>query len=198
MSQVVETQAPEDADLVEIDENATLNHKTDIINKLGTEIIMPGQVYDQKQKLDYGGMLMSGNQGAFSLSGSRTTVKGAPGVVISKQITVPGTAILSGASLICEGNTPAILVKATGRLVLNDCHIVKGDNLQSAVTDAYIVVEDGGYLVVQSSIFYGSQSNTGHLVYNYGNTLNAAVIGCIDLSDIVSPFHHVHHLYVVP
>ena len=182
MSQVVETQAPEDADLVEIDENATLNHKTDIINKLGTEIIMPGQVYDQKQKLDYGGMLMSGNQGAFALSGSRTTVKGAPGVVISKQITVPGTAILSGASLICEGNTPAILVKAAGRLVLNDCHIVKGDNLQSVATDAYI----------------GSQSNTGHLVYNYGNTHNAAVIGCIDLSDIASPFHHVHHQYVVP
>jgi len=198
MSTIVATQVGADASLAEIDENATVNQKTDIINALATDIVMPNQALEQLPKLDYGGLLLSGSHGGFEVKGSRTTINGAPGSVIKKQVRVTGTAILSGLHLLCEGNTPAVLVTESGRLVLTDCHIFKDDNKQAAATDAYIVVEDGGYLVAQGSIFYGNQSNTGHLVYNYGNVHNAAAIGCIDLSDIASPFHNVHHVYVVP
>ena len=54
MSTIVATQVESDASLAEIDENATVNQKTDIINALATDLVMPNQVLQQRRTLDYG------------------------------------------------------------------------------------------------------------------------------------------------
>jgi|TARA_R100001163_G_scaffold65349_1_gene62220 hypothetical protein len=191
MSGVVATQVDSDASVEEIDENATANQKTEILNALATEVVMPGQLYRQSSKLDFGGLLMAGSQGGFEVKGTRTTVNGMPGSVVRKQIVVNGTAVLSNMTLVCDGNTPAVVVRDGGRVALKNCHIVKGDNKHSAATDAYILMETGSYASVVSCVFYGTQSNTGSLVYNQDavNTNRGSVIGCINLTDIAAaPF----------
>ena len=191
MSTVVATQVDADADLAEIDKNATLNQKTDIINALATKIVMPGQVLQQSSVQDFGGLVMSGGHGGFEVKGTRTTVNGMPGTVIKKQIVVTGTAVLSSMTLICEGNTPAVVVRDGGRVALKNCHIVKTDNSHSAATDTYVLMETGSYASAVSCVFYGTQANTGSLVRNEdaGNTNRGSIVGCINLTDIAAtPF----------
>lgn len=65
MSTVIATQVNADADLEEIENNATLNQKTEIINALATQIVMPNQVLQQSSTQDFGGLILSGNHGGF-------------------------------------------------------------------------------------------------------------------------------------
>ena len=91
------------------------------------------------------------------------------------------------------------MVKDGGRLILRAAHVTKADNQHAGRSSADIKVESGGYLSVSDSIFYGNQSNTGHIIYNYNvpNT-TVAVLGSINLTDIASPFHHVNYIQVIP
>ena len=191
MSTVIATQVNADADLEEIENNAKLNQKTEIINALATQIVMPNQVLQQSSTQDFGGLILSGNHGGFQAKGTRTTVNGMPGTVIKKQIGVTGTAVLSNMTRICEGNTPAVLIRDGGRVALKNCHIVKTDNLHSAATDTYVLMETGSYASVVSCVFYGTQANTGSLVRNEdaANTNRGSIVGCINLTDIAAtPF----------
>ncbi len=191
MSTIVATQVESDASLAEIDENATVNQKTDIINALATDLVMPNQVLQQRRTLDYGGLLLSGSHGGFEAKGSRTTIKGSPGSVVRKQIVVTGNVTLSNLTLVCDGNNPAIVVRNNARLALNNCHIVKADNKQLAATDTYLLMETGSYAAFIGCVFYGNQSNTGALVYNQdaGATNRGSVVGCVNLTDVVAaPF----------
>ncbi len=200
MTKVVSTQAPYDSDASEIDANATVNHQTEILNGMATIVVMPEQGLNQTSKLDFGALLLAGNHGGFEAKGSRTSVSASPGAVIRKQIIVSGTAIISNATLICSGNTPAVTIRSGGRLVLKNCHISKGDNLHSSATDAYILMETGSYASVVSSVFYGTQSNTGSLVYNQDavNTGRGSVIGCVNLTDVAAtPFVNIAAANVV-
>tara|TARA_R110002020_G_scaffold30836_4_gene96842 strand:+ start:4845 stop:5459 length:615 start_codon:yes stop_codon:yes gene_type:complete len=191
MSTIIATQVGADASLAEIDENATVNQKTDIINALATDIVMPNQALEQLPKLDYGGLLLAGSHGGFEAKGSRTTVNGSPGSVVRKQIVVTGNVVLSNMTLVCEGNTPAVVVRNNARLALNNCHIVKSDNQQAVATDTYLLMETGSYAAFIGCVFYGNQSNTGALVYNQdaGATNRGSVVGCVNLTDVAAaPF----------
>tara|TARA_R100000808_G_C2150387_1_gene159116 strand:- start:2604 stop:3218 length:615 start_codon:yes stop_codon:yes gene_type:complete len=191
MSKVVATQAPPDASLSEIDENATTNQKTDIINALAVDLVMPNQVLEQRQTLDYGALLLAGSHGGFQAKGSRTTINGSPSSVVRKQIVVTGNVALSNLTLVCDGNNPAVVVRNNARLALNNCHIVKADGKQAAATDTYLLMETGSYAAFIGCVFYGNQSNTGALVYNQdaGSTNRGSVVGCVNLTDVVAtPF----------
>ena len=191
MSGVIATEVDPNATAEEISSNATENQKTNIINALATETVMPGQSFLQASSLDFGGLLLSGKQGGFEVKGTRTTVNGMPGAVVRKQIVVDGTAVIANMTIVCDGNNPAVVVRDGGRVALKNCHIVKGDNKQSAATDAYVLMETGSYASVVSCVFYGTQSNTGSLVYNQDavNTNRGSVIGCINLTDVAAaPF----------
>lgn len=169
-----------------------------IVRALGEGVTTPGDRVEMPQK-DHSGLYVSYSEnGGFIQSETKSVITAAPGTTFNRQITIKGTVIMTNCFIDCFENEPGIIVEDTGRLILRGCHITKGDNKQTAATDAYIQVNNGGYLVVSDCVFHGEQSNIGHLVYNYGNVHNAAVMSSIDLSDIAAPFHNVHHVYVVP
>lgn len=170
------------------------------IRALGLQVIEPESAVNFERK-DFGGIYVPGGEyGGFKSPGGRHTVVCAPGVKFKKPIQVEGVLILANAFLDCENNSPAITVLATGRLILQQCQITKGDNLQKAAADTYVQVMAGGYASINSCIFHGTQTNTGALVYN-ADALNpgrVAVSGAMNLTDIAAPYTNVTYSQDVP
>ena len=160
-----------------------------IIRALGTQVINPGDGIDFKQLDREGIFIPVGEYGGFTASGSRQSAVCAPGAIFDKQIVVSGSAIISGAILNCERNIPAIVVSSSGRLILSGSHISKSDDLQAAgSTNAYILVEAGGFASINGCVFHGDQSDNGSLVYHADavNTGRVAVVGSMNLTDVIT------------
>jgi len=163
-------------------------------------VVDPGSGVSFNQKDREGIFVPSGDYGGFDVTGSRQILTGSPGTSFKKAITVYGSLILSNAFLECEGNVPAIIVKSGGRLLLSGCHISKADKKQGA-TDCYISVETGGFASINNCMFHGTQTDTGNLVRNNDalNPNRAAVVGCVNLSDVVTvPYFQVAYAQDVP
>lgn len=174
-----------------------------IVRALGTQVVAPSNGFRFQQKSKEGIFVSSGEYRGFGASGTHQTVTCSPGSLFSRQIVVTGSLILNNAILDCHRNTPAIVVKSTGRLLLSGCHISKDANIQTAATDRYVSVETGGYASINNCIFYGDQSATGSIVYNDDavNIGRVAVTGCVNLTDILVPaqaFTNVGYVQVVP
>ena len=194
MKSVVHTPPQAGASRLQIDDKLSVNHQLETINKIATDIVRPGEEMKQTGKLDNGTLMLAGEHGGFEVKGDRSVVHAAPGSTVKKQVVVTGKTMLSGATLSCDGNTPAVLVKDGGRLVMSDCHITKDDNRQALATDTYISIATGGYATLRGCIFYGSQTDTGALVHNDDplNPNRVAVVGCMNLTDVVTtPFVNV-------
>lgn len=171
-----------------LSDNLTQNHTLDSVNRVGYDVIQAGSIIKENKKLDNGVYLLAGDHGGFQVEGSRSAVVAAPGSVVKKQITITGQGIITGVSVVCDGNKPAVVVKSGGRLILKDCHITKVDNLQKVASDSYVLVESGGYATINGCMFHGSQSNIGALVYNDDaiNPSRVAVVGAVNLTDVLA------------
>lgn len=135
--------------------------------------------YREIKSADFGVQLGSGSRPGFTVEAGRTSITGAPGIICTSQIRVDGSAILRNMTLVCDGNTPALVVGSSGRCVLQGCHIVKAPNISGA-SDMYIEVEDAGYLNVVGCMFHGTQSS-GYVVYNDSVHHNFVdVTGCVN------------------
>ena len=136
----------------------------------------------EQQKERNGIALGEGTHRGFELEKQLTTLVAAPGSVIETNVRITGTVIISGAILICDGNTPAITVADGATCIIKDSHISKEAGVQSAATDSYIFVEDGGNAVVMGCVFHGAQTS-GYVVYNQSVHHNHVdVTGCANLT----------------
>lgn len=170
------------------------------IRSLGLQVIDPGSAITFERK-DFGGIYVpSGDYGGFRCPPGRHRVVCAPGARLQRPIEVEGILMLSGAYLDCLNNNAAITVLPTGRLIMDQCQITKGDSLQVLATDTYVSIQTGGYASVNSCMFHGEQSNKGVLVYNAdaGNPGRVAVAGSMNLTDIAAPYTNVTYMQDVP
>lgn len=171
----------------------------DLVRRLGEEVSNPAQAIVMDKKDHVGLYVPSAEYGGFASAQTRSIISCAPGASFSKQIEITGNAIIFGAFLDCEGNTPAILIKESGRAIIQGCHLTKKNAQQTAATDSYISVETGGYVSVNGCFFHGLQTDTGTIVHNAGAGANAAVVGCVNLTDIVTtPYVNVTYTQDVP
>ena len=182
----------------------TVNRQTDqatvdVVRRLGQQVLSPGSQIKMPQANHSGLYVPFSRNNGFTHADDKSSIVCAPGTTFNRQITITGTVILSHCFIDCFNNEPGIVVKDGGRLILRAAHVTKADNQHAVATDTYIKVESGGYLSVSDSIFYGNQSNTGHIIYNYNvHNTTVAVLGSANLTDINSPFHHVHYIQVIP
>ena len=195
-----------DIPLTKLDRTASVNSKNlesayEAVRRLGEEVGNPGQAVVITKKDHTGLYLPYANYGGFASDETRSFISCAPGATFGKQIQITGNAIIHGAFLDCENNIPAVVVKAGGRVILQNCHITKKDGSQSAATDSYVAIETGGYASVNGCFFHGLQSDTGSIVYNAdaGNPGRVAVVGCVNLTDIVTtPYINITFTQDVP
>jgi len=168
------------------------------VRSIGAQIVEPGSVVTFERK-DFGGIYVpSGTYGGFTCESGRHIITCAPGTRFQRPIIIKGNVTLSNAFIEMSESSAGITIESGGCLILDGCHIIKTDNKHAAATDTYIQINDGGKCSLNNSVFYGTQSNTGHILYNYdASNKVAAVAGCANLTDIVSPFHHVHYIQVV-
>lgn len=147
-------------------------------------VFLRGDQFIERTTEDFGAVIGEGRRPGFSLASSRSVTSGVPGTVVDTQVTIDGTAILRNMTFICQGNQPAIVVAATGQAILDGCHIVKADGVQTAADDSYVLVQDGGNLNVVSCMFHGAQT-TGYGVYNGSVHHNHVdVTGCVNLTGV--------------
>lgn len=147
---------------------------------VGRFVFLRGDQFIERSNQDFGAVIAEGRRPGFALKTDRSVTTGVPGTVVEKQVTIDGSAILRNMTFICEGNTPAIVVAATGNVILDGCHIVKAEGEQSAADDNYVTVEDGGNLNVVGCMFHGAQT-TGYVVYNASVHHNHVdVTGCVN------------------
>lgn len=147
---------------------------------IGKNVAASGDAVLENQENDFAIVVGYDERPGFLVQKGRVVVSGVPGTISDKQITVAGSAIIRNMTLKCEGNEPALIVNGTGRCILQNCHIVKGDGLQGAA-DSYLSIEAGGYLNVISCMFHGTQTN-GFVVSNAGAANNVDVTGCVNLT----------------
>jgi hypothetical protein len=170
------------------------------IRGLGSQVIDPESAVTFERK-DFGGIYVpSGIYGGFNCPAGRHVITCAPGARFQRPVEVLGTLVLIGAYLDCLDNQAAITVLDGGRLILQSCQITKGDNQQKVAGDTYIAINTGGYASINGCVFHGAQTNTGVLVYNNDavNPGRAAVVGAMNLTDIVSPYTNVSYSQDVP
>ena len=149
---------------------------------LGKNQALNGDAIVENQTDDYAVLLGYDERPGFTAKSNRLVYSGVPGTITNKQVVVEGSAIIRNMTMICEGNTPALLVKETGKCILENCHIVKLDNLQTA-TDSYVSVENAGVLNVVGCMFHGAQT-AGFVVSNPAPApiANVDVTGCVNLT----------------
>ena len=149
---------------------------------LGKNKAMNGEAFVENQTSDYSIILGFDNRPGFTTATNRAVISGVPGTITDKQIVVAGSAIIRNMTLICDRNTPALLVKETGRCVLENCHIVKSDGLQGA-KDSFVIVENAGILNIVGCMFHGVQP-AGFVVSNPVPALitNVDITGCVNLT----------------
>lgn len=184
-------------------DRGVMNPYMAIVRSLGKTVVQPGGRINEEAKADDGVFVPSGQYGGMTAAANRGQVGFAPGALVTKPIEVTGKTILYGASLRCDGDTPAVTVKTGGYLVIRGCHITKGDNEQGGVS-TYILIEDGGFAMVDGCMFHGQQSDTGSLVRNDNPAVapgpgRVAVVGCVNATDVVtSPFVNISFTQYVP
>lgn len=169
------------------------------IRSLGAQVVAPGSAITFQRK-DFGGIYVpSGAYGGFTVESGKHIIKCAPGVRFDKPIIIEGTLILSGAYIEMPDAAAGITVANGGRLILDQCQIIKADNKHTTAKQTYIQIDIGGVCSVSNCVFHGEQANTGYVVYN-DNALGSevAVLGSINLTDIASPFFNVGYTQVVP
>ncbi len=138
--------------------------------------------YREIENADFGVQMGSGTRPGFTVKADRVSLTGAPGMICISQILIEGTAILRNMTLVCSDNTPAIVIAAGGRCVLQGCHILKASGI-SAAANNYVEVADGGLLNVVGCMFHGAQS-AGHVVTNAGAAANVDITGCVNITGI--------------
>jgi len=173
------------------------------IRRLGRSVVMPGSQIKQDEKIDAGAFVLMGEYGGMKASADRSFVVFSPGSTVTKQVEVTGKLVLNGANLKCEGDSPAVVVKSGGYLIARGCHISKDDNEQSALS-TYILIEDGGFAMIEGCMFHGVQSGVGSLVRNDNAAVppgpgRVAVAGCVNASDVTTtPFVNMSYAQYVP
>tara|TARA_Y100000592_G_scaffold99549_2_gene175981 strand:- start:2139 stop:2696 length:558 start_codon:yes stop_codon:yes gene_type:complete len=161
-----------------IEQREALN-QLDIKDALGSNVIFKEESVQERKNANNSFFLGAGRRTGFSLKEIRGTVYLAPGAVVRSQVVVSGSAIIRGGTFICDGNTPAINVTATGKLILIGASIVKKENEQSAASDSYISVEADGHISAVGCYFYNAQAN-GFVINNAGAAGNCTATGCLD------------------
>jgi len=160
-----------------------IQKELDNLKRLSGRFVFPrGNQFIERCSVDFGGLLGEGVRPGFSVKTDRTVTSGVPGTVCNTQVVVDGTAILRNITFICSENIPAILVRATGRCILQGCHIVKTDGISGAA-DTYVSVEKGGQLNVVACMFHGAQS-AGFVVSNPAPAAatDVDITGCVNLT----------------
>jgi len=160
-----------------------IQNELDNLKRLSGRFVFPkGNQFIERTSEDFGARLGEGERPGFTVKTSRSVTSGVPGTVCNKQIIIDGTAILRNMTLICDGNVPAVLVRATGHAILQGCHIVKTDGLSGAA-DTYVSVEKGGQLNVVGCMFHGVQS-AGFVVSNPApaTVTDVDITGCVNLT----------------
>jgi hypothetical protein len=183
----------------------SVNRRTDqstvnVVRRLGQSVLNPNSQVQMPQANHSGLYVPFSENNGFTLSESKSVIECAPGTTFNRKITIKGTVILSNCFIDCFENVEGIVVQDGGRLILRSCHISKGDNKQTAASDAFIRVNSGGYLSVSDCVFHGNQNNTGKIVINddAANTGRVAVLGSMNLTDIASPYLNVGYTQDVP
>ena len=193
--------------LTDIDRNIAgdINARTEesynhIVRNLGQTMVSPLSPVTFPRK-DLGGVFVaSGKYGGFECEEGRQMVIASPGAVFSGQVVVKGTLILSSCIFNMLENNTVITIEPSGRLILNQCHIIKADNKHSAAS-TFISIKTGGFASVSNCFFHGLQSDLGSIVNNEDplNPGRAAVLGCVNLTDIVTtPYINVAYIQDVP
>lgn len=169
------------------------------VRSLGEQVIDPESAITFERK-DFGGVFVpAGTYGGFTVESGKHMITCAPGVRFQRDIVIKGTVTLCNAYIEMSSASAGLTIENGGRLILQKCQVIKADGKHSVAADTYIQVNDGGYLSVSDTIFHGTQSNTGHIIYNYNtHASTVAVLGSMNLTDINSPFHHVSYTQVVP
>jgi len=149
---------------------------------LGLYRFQSGDQVREHKAPDFGGALEGDTRPGFTTTSKRAVIGGVPGTVCTKQVIVKGTAIIRNMTLICDNNTPALLVTETGRCILENCHITKGDGVQAG-GGSYISVEAGGLLNIVGCMFHGTQT-AGFVASNPAPALitNVDVTGCVNIT----------------
>mgnify|MGYP003138368417 CR=1 FL=1 len=165
-----------------------------IVRSLGDQLITPSSEVALIKKDLGAAYVPAGSYGGAVVSGTRQSILCAPGAKFTKQVVVRGFAMIKNATLLCEGNTPAIVVEAGGSLLLSGCLVSKGD----APTDRYITVQTGGYATVSNCAFFGDQGATGTVITNEdaGNPQRVAVVGCMNLTTIIAATRYTNVTFV--
>jgi len=141
----------------------------------GASLVLAGDAFRETKDKNNAATLGSGRHAAITVKKPATSIVASPGAEVRDQIVVEGTAIISGANIICKGDSPGVKVEADGRAILLGCHISKEANTQSA-TGSYVRVENGGCLSVVGCYFHNIQAN-GFAIDNAGLIPNASVAG---------------------
>ncbi len=160
----------------------------DIVKNLGAQIVNPGGLVNFQKKDSSGVFVPAGTYGGAKLSGTKQMLSCAPGVEFTKQVIVTGSVMIRNAFFVCNQNTPAIVVKSGGSILLIDCVVSKGDGQQVAATDRYITIEAGGYGTFSSCGFFGNQATVGTIITNEdaANPNRVAVRACMNHTAIVA------------
>lgn len=183
----------------------TVNRQTDqasvnVIRRLGQEVLNPNSQVVTSQNNHVGLYVPYSINNGTSIEQTKATIVCAPGTTFNRQVKITGTAILTNCYIDCFENEPGVVVESGGRLILRASHITKSTNKQTAATDTYIRVKEGGYLSVSDCVFHGTQNNTGKIIVNDDavNTGRVAVLGSMNLTDIASPYTNVGYTQDVP
>mgnify|MGYP003113272451 CR=1 FL=1 len=163
---------------LQIEQREALN-QLDIKDALGSEVVFREDSVRETKNSNNNFFAGAGSRTGFSLEKPQGVVVLAPGSSVESQVVVSGSSIIRGGTFVCDGNTPAINVTATGKLVLIGAAIVKSENQQTGASDSYISVESGGHISVIGCYFYNAQGN-GFVINNAGAAGNCTATGCLD------------------
>jgi hypothetical protein len=133
--------------------------------------------------------LSSGEHQAIRTKKPATTVTSAPDAVVKDKTTAESSSVVYGVTYECKGDSPAVTVSATGRMVLVGCHFTKAANTQSA-TGSYVRVEAGGGLAVVGCYFHNAQT-AGFAIDNAGAAANVVATGNIRETTAAAPHNNV-------
>jgi hypothetical protein len=155
---------------------------------IGPIVRKEGALKETKER-NNGLTLGSGNHIAMTLEKPATTIHSSPDALIRAQTSSQSSSIVYGATYECSGDTPAVVVQSSGRLILIGCHFTKTANTQSA-TGSYIRVESGGALSVIGCYFHNAQA-AGFTIDNASLLARVQAIGCIRETTAAAPHNNV-------
>ena len=133
--------------------------------------------FEEKEK-NNGTRLLSGNHGKLTNTKPVTTITTSPDAVITDQTKSESSAVVYGATYECNGDTPAVSVKETGRMVFVACHFSKKAGTQTAAS-SYITVANGGHVACIGCYFHGEQG-AGLVIKTAGPANSSSAIGCFN------------------